>query len=661
MAYKYLNDNGLKAYTKKIKGALKDLHTPIAISTLNTVESKAQNVRNIADFVAKAKAAGITDVDGMAVTCLLSSGYSGVGYLHFVDGNYTLQGVEIQEELERSTCFLVWDDGSYKKTNLITGDVTSQDLTRGARKPIIFTPSTTEVDEETYQKLLIDDVDVVFKVDGNLCVLTYKYDTENAWNFCFTCFSRESNTLSDTYLYGYEVGITKIGNPHQCEVKDNSIDETQFGSILLNEGFIRGYDLFPVLQEIDLRGTDAERKTKLDQFETDWKALTGANNMKGARFMGMVDNSTGEGGCSVLFTFDYATNVLYYGCTMLSDTDKKIVSYRLNKNDGSLSITPLFSHLEPVEIFSDNSVASKQKNLDNLNAYKTNLEQLGVDTSKGFQVPFQKDGGEEIGVLYYSAAMGQKEYVGISFSIRNTSRAQEVYINSTGTYTLHLLAFDSKVELIGQFAHAVNAFGAIELKASDNAANKAALTTYKKILTDAGISITNGYSVPVRITGNAQEYHGMLNIGTGALLSGIVTDANETHHYPFKVSTADGAITFDANNYFLEKTSNEVTEMLDAIKYSYTPVPLTATTSTNKTQLDLFLSKVPNAQVMYVTYKDVYAGTLHKIGTDWFGLLVKNTNNYEDAIQVKLQADGTLIEGTTSLAQVNAKLDNIIG
>ena len=284
-----------------------------------------------------------------------------------------------------------------------------------------------------------------------------------------------------------------------------------------------------------------------------------------------------------------------------------------------------------------------------------------MDTSKGFQVPFQKDGGEEIGVLYYSAAMGQKEYIGISFSIRNTSRAQEVYINSTGTYTLRLLAFDSKVELIGQFAHAVNAFGAIELKASDNAANKAALTAYKKILTDADISITNGYSVPVRITGNAQEYHGMLNIGTGALLSGIVTDVNETHHYPFNVNTTDGAITFDANNYFLEKTSSEVTEMLDAIKYSYTPVPLTATTSTNKTQLDLFLSKVPNAQVMHCTYKDVYAGTLHKIGTDWFGLLVKNTNNYEDAIQVKLQADGTLIEGTTSLAQVNAKLANIIG
>ena len=232
---------------------------------------------------------------------------------------------------------------------------------------------------------------------------------------------------------------------------------------------------------------------------------------------------------------------------------------------------------------------------------------------------------------------------------------------STGELTITPLATQSDIDYVITLAQAVKAFGAIELKASDNAANKAALTAYHKILTDAGVSTTNGYSVPVRITGNAQEYHGMLNIGTGALLSGIVTDVNENHHFPFNVSTSDGAITFDANNYFLEKTSNEVTEMLDAIKYSYTPVPLTATTLSNKAQLEVFLSKVPNAKVMHVTYKDVYAGTLHKINGDWFGLLVKNTNNYEDALQVKLQADGTLIEGTTSLAQVNAKLDTIIG
>lgn len=654
MAYKYLNDNGLKAYTKKIKGALKDLHTPIAISTLNTAESKAQNVRNIADFVAKAKAAGITDVDGMAVTCLLSSGYSGVGYLHFVDGNYTLQGVEIQEELERSTCFLVWDDGSYKNTNLITGDVTSQDLTRGARKPIILTTETTEVDEETYQKLLVDDVDVVFKDGmGNLCTLAGKEDIGSSWKFYFTVLSGNAGSPEFIFLSAYGVKIVKNG-VHKCTI-DTDIEWKSIDEILAIAGYLKQSVLTPVLKEIGLTGTDAERKAKLDKFAADWKALTGASDLSGARFVGKDENFA-----KCVFTYD-ANNNAYRGLSAGSEDDDIVRKIYVDCVDGTIYVTPLFSHLEPVEIFSDNSAASKQKNIDNLNAYKANLEQLGVDTSKSFQVPFQKDGGEEIGVLYYSAATGQKEYVGISFSIRNTSRAQEVYIDSTGRYTLHLLAFDSKVELIGQFAQAVNAFGAIELKASDNAANKAALTAYKKILTDAGISITNGYSVPVRITGNAQEYHGMLNISTGTLLSGIVTDVNETHHYPFKVSTADGAITFDANNYFLEKTSNEVTEMFDAIKYSYTPVPLTATTSTNKTQLDLFLSKVPNAQVMHCTYKDVYAGTLHKIGTDWFGLLVKNTNNYEDALQLKLQADGTLIEGTTSLAQVNTKLANIIG
>lgn len=253
MAYKYLNDDGLKAYTKKVKGALKDLHTPIAISTLNTTESNAQNVRNIADFVAKAKAAGITDVDGMAVTCLLSSGYSGVGYLHFVDGNYTLQGVEIQEELDHSTCFLVWDDGSYKKTNLITGEVTSQDLTRGARKPIIITPSTTEVDEETYQKLISDDVDVVFKTGDKYCDLTCKYDNVNTWNFCFIYFSHESNSINDTYLYGYEVRVTKTGTLHQCEVIDIALNQNSDFINISKDGMYfvddQGYTILSITQE----------------------------------------------------------------------------------------------------------------------------------------------------------------------------------------------------------------------------------------------------------------------------------------------------------------------------------------------------------------------------------------------------------------------------
>ena len=656
MAYKYVNDNGLKAYTKKVKGALKDLHTLIAISTMNTTESNAQNVKNIADFVAKAKASGIADVNGMAVTCLLSSGYSGLGYLHFVDGNYTLQGVEIQEELDHSTCFLVWDDGSYKKTNLITGEVISSMLTKGARNPIILSPETTEVDEDTYQKLLSDDVDVVFKaVDGEYCAFTYKEDATDSKRFYFSCFSCEGDHVDSIYIYAYVVNILET-TPHTCAVTE-LYETINFKELIdgITAGKLNKSSLSPVLQEIDLTGTDAERKAKLAKFETDWKILTGADDMTGARFAGKI-NSSQSNAATVLLQYN-SINVGYEGVSISDDIYPKIQTVRADPVQGHLTVTPLFSHLEPVEIFIDNSVESKKKNLDNLNAYKANLEQLGVNTTKGFQVLFAVDmviGGN----LQYTG--DSNKYIGVSYNAY-TGNLFRSEIDATGKYTDTLLALNEDVKKVNILAQAAKAFGAIELKASDNAANKAALTAYKKILTDAGISITNGYSVPVRITGNAQEYHGMLNIGTGALLSGIVTDVNENHHYPFNVSTTDGAITFDANNYFLEKTSNEVTEMLDAIKYSYTPVPLTATTLSNKAQLEVFLSKVPNAKVMHVTYKDVYAGTLHKINGDWFGLLVKNTNNYEDALQVKLQADGTLIEGTTSLAQVNSKLDNIIG
>ena len=342
--------------------ALKDLHTPIAISTLNTTESNAQNVRNIADFVAKAKAAGITDVDGMAVTCLLSSGYSGVGYLHFVDGNYTLQGVEIQEELDHSTCFLVWDDGSYKKTNLITGDVTSQDLTRGARKPIILTSDTAEVDEDTYQKLLTDDVDVMFKnADGKYCVLTYKSEGNDTLDFYLSCFSAEGESSMDVYIHGFEVSITK-NSPHTCSISEQINND--FANFLDIAGYLNKSTLSPVLQEIDLTGTDAQRKAELDQFEADWKTLTGASDLSGARFVGKDENFA-----KCVFTYD-ANNNAYRGLSSGSEDDEIIRKIYVDCVDGTIIVTPLFSHLSPVEIFTDNSAASKQKNFDNLNVYK---------------------------------------------------------------------------------------------------------------------------------------------------------------------------------------------------------------------------------------------------------------------------------------------------
>lgn len=335
MAYKYLNDDGLKAYTKKVKGALKDLHTPIAISTENTTESKAQNLRNIADFVAKAKAAGIADVNGMAVTCTIRDEYFGVGYFGNI-GTGFICGIVSFDDVSNPYTFAVDNFGEYTENEVLTTTaanlVNSTMLTQGARKPIILTSETTEVDEGTYQKLMSDDVDVVFKDYNNFITLFRK--------------STDGTNLNLIFSQGLS---TKEVTADDC-----------------------------------------------------W--------------------------CSYITV--------------------------------SIRMTP-----------------------------------------------------------------------------RHTLTSSKTNVN------------------------------------------------LKRILKNSG---------------------------------------------------------------YLDQSI-------------LTPVPLTATTSTNKTQLDSFLSKVPNAQVMNCTYKDVYAGTLHKIGTDWFGLLVKNTNNYEDAIQVKLQADGTLIEGTTSLAQVNAKLDNIIG
>lgn len=652
-----------------LKGVLKDLHTPIAISTENTTESKAQNVRNIANFVAKAKAAGIADVNGMAVSCIIDDDYSGVGYFYLCgSGAYMILGVISCDDLSEHYVFCVGDTGVYSENSILTATtnniVTSSMLTQGARKPIILTPETTEVDEETYQKifpegLTTNDVDVMFRIgeydNGLFLPLVYTgiQDGEGYNELYFYGLSC-GGTLQSTFIRGYNV-IINTGTPHQCTV--TKLQDKALNDILSEAGYLSQRILSPVIQEIDLTGTDAERKAKLDKFEADWKALTGKNDLIGARFVGNVSVTTG-GGDSTLVILNKDADGNYSGLSMTDTIDSAIKKIVVDSSTGSITITPLFSHLEPVEIFTDNSAESKKKNIDNINTYKANLEQLGVDTSKSFQVPYVIGIGDYMGCLYYSE--NENKYVGVGFE-DDTTNVSNIQITSNGEYIETYLALDEDVQSAINLAQAVNAFGAIELKASDNAANKAALTAYKKILTDAGVVTTNGYSVPVRITGNAQEYHGMLNIGTGALLSGIVTDVNENHHYPFNVSTADGAITFDANNYFLEKTSNEVTEMLDAIKYSYTPVPLTATASTNKTQLDLFLSKVPNAQVMHCTYKGVYAGTLHKIGTDWFGQLVKNTNNYEDCICIKLAANGTVTEGTTSLQAVNAKLDTIIG
>lgn len=751
---KTLDEAGVKRLIQEIKGANKNLNTPIPILTENTTESMAQNVKNIADYVEKAKAAGVDTTKSFRLTLEIDD-YS-------VEGSYDpshgcIYGLELTDDGFAYLDVVNTTVGNvYFHIEFITPNseqkVTSSMLAQGARKPIILTSNTTEVDEETYQKLLSDDVDVVFKMDnGNLCLLTSKYDSGSLYTLYFTCSSVAGETDNDVYLYGYEVTITKF-SPHTCSVSENL--NADFASFLTQAGFFNKDVLYRVLQEIDLTGTDADRKAKLDKFETDWKALTGATDLTGARFVGKIksynddyssvlfslgtngdnylnnryyaftalsrEDSTGAGDymASVLVAVERSNGQMIYieptidnvvkynsqgGITLSNEADtmaayanQRIVSnYDYDEDrgdylsrikfeaDGYPSVTvggidtPKIStdaankayvdniqlqntkSFEAITIKTGNTAADKAANLSAIKAYVDNLTALGVDTTKGYMIPVKLNNGYH-GFIMGTGADG--EHTGVIKRSIYSYGGGWIFIDNIGTYkyleSLTLGSYDNltttaktivpAINEVNTLAKGIKAFGAIELKASDNAANKAAVTAYLKILTDAGVSTTNGYSVPVRITGNSQEYHGMLNIGTGVLLSGVVTDVNENHHYPFNVSTTDGAILFDENNYFLEKGSNEVTEMLDAIKYSYTAVPFTDTTLSNKAQLEVFLSKVPAATVMHCTYKEIWAGTLHKINGDWYGLLVKNTNSPADNINVKLSADGTIVTSNSA-------------
>lgn len=411
-------DNALATTDKTVTGAInevkctfKNLNTPIPISTENTTESKAQNAKNIADYVEKAKAAGIADVNGMGVTCIINNNNSGVGYFYGTAADAMICGIQVYDDVSNPFLFSIGTDGNYMENEVVikgaSEQVSSFMLVQGARSPIILTPDTTEVDEETYKKLLSNDTDVLFMTDladGNICTLTYKVDNADNLALYFTCLSVEASDMMDSYLYAYKVSITKT-SPHTCSITENVNND--FSTFLDNSGYINKSTLNPILWKIDLTGTNEGRKGRIEVFEENWKALAGINALDGARFIGDVSNLDNSGNSSVLFIRQSATDV-YVGCAMVSDVNGSVLRYSLFK-DGSLTITPLFSHLEAVTIYSDNTEEHMQANLDNIAAYVANLRALGVSTSKGYTIPVlldNNDRGYIIGLGTYGSHTG---------------------------------------------------------------------------------------------------------------------------------------------------------------------------------------------------------------------------------------------------------------
>lgn len=662
---KTLDAAGVKRLIQEIKGANKNLNAPIPISTENTPESMAQNVKNIADYVAKAKAAGIASVNGMAVTCLIDNDYSGVGYLY---GDTSICGIEIFDDSTSPMYFKVDPDGTYGEVAILmennTDIVTSDMLVEGARKPIIITGDMTEVDEETYQKLLSDDVDVVF----NTINMTTK-DIDSDKNITMT-FSYTICTVDIIQISSIDIQISST-SPHLV-VKGDPAEQ-----IISPEQVVNKSTLSPILQEIYLAGTDAQIKAKLDQFETDWKALTGADDLTGARFVGIMNTPTGE--LSTIFAWNSMSS-FYEGVG--TDDVGKIYKIQVDPSDGNIHLTPLFSHLEAITIKTGNTPEKKAANVAAIKAYVDNLNLLGVDTTKGYMIPAKLDTGLLDGFVSYHSDTadypwsgvfikpgGSGKFVGINkdglvVSIPDILISGDIYTALTTTSKGIIPAIN---EVNANAVHSdklVPTLEAITIKTGnapeDRAANKAVIEAYRDNLTALGVDATKGFMIPIKsIFGNGfilfdgTKGEGYVKINNDCY--GITIDA----HYAVAVNNLVSTIT---NYSYLETTSkrvlpaiNEVNALAKGYSTIFTPIELTTETAQNKTAIDARVAaftaqgiSLTNGCCIPVTYKGVYAGNISLINGDWYGLLVKNTNNPADNINIKLSADGTITEGNSA-------------
>lgn len=175
----------------------------------------------------------------------------------------------------------------------------------------------------------------------------------------------------------------------------------------------------------------------------------------------------------------------------------------------------------------------------------------------------------------------------------------------------------------------------------NNTQNKAAIDARIAKLTELGVDITNGYSIPISYISGNKEYHGMVTAGKNSLLNGIVSDAQGGSYFGISVGATDGIVTFEEGDPLVFKS-----EMSSAIDTLVECVEFTKTTLSNKAHLDAYLAKLPNAKVMCCTYNGGYAGTLHKINGSWYGVLVSESNTLAGQLSIKLQSDGTIVEGT---------------
>ena len=562
------------------------------------------------------------------------------------------------------------------------GAVTSTKLTTGARRPIILTDDTTEVDEETYLKLIDDGVDVVFKdgFEDSIYELVER-DLVGDETFTLTFISFFMGDTS-TYFSVRNVDIEWEGAPHKVTITtrykgqlDKFLEDTL--------GFLPKNKLTPVLKEIDLTGTDAERKAKLAQFETDWKALTGVDSLAGARFVGYIEYSDKAFRCLLTYGNSYRPGYGGIGYTVELDNNQNEIQipYKvtIDTEDDSfvLYVEKLvdYSHLEAITIYTDNTAEHMQANIANIAAYEANLQALGVDTDNGIMIPikftYESDG---ISFPYGGFITTYGGYEGfVTSTLAGNNKPRHIFISQAGgeegKVTLEEVAYISQLDSYTPKSLNAKSFEAIAIKSGntseDKVANKAAIKAYVDNLELLSVDVTKGYMIPIKLDNG---YHGFImgadvaGEHTGVIKRGIYNygggwiriDTEGTYQFlEFLTSGSYGGLT--TTSQAIVPAINEVNTLAKGYSTIFTPIELTTETAQNKTAIDARVAaftaqgiSLTNGCSIPVVYKGVYAGNISLINGDWYGLLVKNTNSPADNINVKLSADGTIVTSNSA-------------
>lgn len=564
---KYLDKSGVTYLWNKIKGLFTDQSLNTKNKTyagaINEINTKVGNLTGA--FLWKGKFDTLP-----AVTNYEAGNVVGVGNKEYVltvtegtktweefgdEGSYLLKTAAEETYLKKAA-------GEVKTANLADNAVTSTKLDKGARNPIILTEDTTEVDEETYLKLIDDGVDVVFK-DGFEDAIYELVERDLAGDDTFT-LTFISFFIGDTstYFAMRKVDIEWGEAPHKVTITkpysgrlDKFLEDTL--------GFLPKNKLTPVLQEIDLTGTDAERKTKLDQFETDWKALTGASDLSnsGVRFVGRCATDDGTDITGVLSYDNAGTYVGIFGA--LGWTPYKVEV----STNGSIYITPLFSHLEAITIYTYNTPEHMQANLANIAAYEANLQAFGVDMSKGFNIPVMVQGDNWGG---YISSIGSGFYVG--FYRDDTSGSYAFRINADGLFMDYALALSEDVNNKVDKSLNAKSLEAITIKTDNSTANVAAIKAYVDNLKALGVDTTKGYEIPILYNNGSKGFIGYNPNAASSFNGYAVTPEGNLHTLTMNATT--GALS----NKILATTA--ITDALSANKQPKTDAALKTTSKT---------------------------------------------------------------------------------